>query len=290
MSKIQHDVLVALKQEPRQCPADRWTIWARSISDRHERIAARQGVLIMTLAHPFRMFTSINQRLERFALGLFPRIRISIGPILQNMVGPQFPSVPLVQQALAFPRVTVLENRAMLEGHAAAAVSDQHRPESRFLLPASMDFATGPAGLITSHDAAESSVTAEKRRALQDFSQSPLRRLFARFHTWDPGVVLKKMIFENESPGITQSVVHKHLRVEQRKRENMVVRRQAISGASAEDHRIEAEAQFASTAKTRGRSWPEKSPEINVEQLTEQVIRRIDHRITAYRERLGRAY
>ncbi|MDQ2976079.1 MAG: hypothetical protein M3R69_11800 [Acidobacteriota bacterium] len=289
MSKIQHDVLVALIPEARQCPADRWTIWARSMGDRHERIAARQGVLIMTLAYPFRMFTSINQRLEKFALGLFPRIQVSIGPILQNMARSQMASLPAAQQALAFPRVTVLENRVMLEGR-APAVNDRHQPQPGFLLPASMAFATGPAGLIKSHDAAESGVIAEESRALQDFSNSPLRRIFARFHAWDPGVVLKNMIFENESPGITQRVVQKHLRVEQRKREDMVVRRQAISGASADEHRIEAEAQFASTAKTRGRSWPEKSPEINVEQLTEQVIRKIDHRITAYRERLGRAY
>ena len=87
-----------------------------------------------------------------------------------------------------------------------------------------------------------------------------------------------------------ERVSRDHLRVEQRTRGEMVIKTQTKPSVVVQDREKELEAQFASTSKARGPSWPEKPPEINVEQLTEQVIRRIDHRITAYRERLGRAF
>lgn len=286
-------VLVALKTEPKHSPADRWTTWARSIIDRHERMAARQGRLIMTLVQPLRMFTSINQRLEKFALAVFPRIQISIGPILQELARAQLPSVPSAQKSLVFPRlrgVTALENTAVLKSYAATA-SDRKQLKSRSFLPASMTLASAPfhATQLTPGTSGDSSFTDQASNALKNFSQSPMDRLFARLRRQNQGVAVKKLLLQNESQAIAQRVVQEHLRVEQRKRGDMVMRKQNIPGGVAENRRHELEAQFATT-NTRERSWPEKSPEINVEQLTEQVIRRIDHRITAYRERLGRAF
>src|SRR5206468_3297865 len=129
----------------------------------------------------------------------------------------------------------------------------------------------------------------EATRALKESSQSPLLRLFARIHRQSVGVVVKRTLLDDESQAIAERVVQDHSRVEQRKRGEMVMRKQLIPGAAAQDRRSEFESQFA-RASTRDRSWVEKAPEINVEQLTEQVIRKIDHRITAYRERLGRAF
>jgi hypothetical protein len=290
MSKMHDKVLVALNKEPRHSPADRWTSWARSITERHERLTARQGFLIMTLAEPVRMFTLINQRWERFALAVFPRIQVSIGPILQALAGRQFRPVPAVQTALAFPRVTALENGSMLSGHGASAIS--HQPEPRLFATsmASSRLEAAGAQRITRHSPSESGLVAEEGPVLNDFSESPLRALFARMRRRDPGVVLRKLLFENESEAIAQRVFREHLRTEERGRSSMVVRRQATSGAAVEERRVEMESQYASAAKTRAPSWADKPPEVNVEQLTEQVIRRIDHRITAYRERLGRAF
>lgn len=292
MSNRQDKVLVALKPEPRICPADRWTAWARSMTDRHERIAARQGGLIMTLVEPLRMFTSINQRLEQFTLALFPRLQISIGPILSELMRAQSQSfshsVSSLQTTLTFPKVTVLENtRAenttawntrlqdtrVLQSH-TAAVWERREHGSKFVLAASQQFHTD-----------------REQSSEQSFSssQSPLRLLFARLHRDSQTVGLKKTLVENESKAIAERVVQEHLRVEQRRRGEMIIRKQTIPGASPEDRRSELEVQLATT-KTRERSWAEKPPEVNVEQLTEQVIRRIDHRITAYRERLGRGF
>jgi hypothetical protein len=180
----------------------------------------------------------------------------------------------------------------MLSGFGAGAIS--HQPEPRFFA-ASMASRTSRleaagAQRITRHSPSESGLVAEEGPFLNDFSESPLRALFARMRRRDPGVVLRKLLFENESEAIAQRVFREHLRTEERGRASMVVRRQATSGAAVEERRVEMESQFASAAKTRAPSWADKPPEVNVEQLTEQVIRRIDHRITAYRERLGRAF
>lgn|GEM_PF-2441949 len=276
---MREKVFIALKTEPRFCPADRWSMWANSIRDRHERTVARQGRLIMTLVQPLQMFTAINQRLEKFALAVFPTIRISIGPILQELA--QAPSVPWARESLAFPRLS--------ESY-AAIVSDRKQLRSGFFLPPSMTLAT-----VSLHpNQAESAPGGTKDTsvvsgALADSSQSPLRRLFARIHRQSAGVVVKKTLLENESQAIAERVVRDHSRVEQRNRGDMVIRKPTIPGVAAGERRNELDTPVARTS-TRDRSWPEKSPEINVEQLTEQVIRKIDHRITAYRERLGRAF
>lgn len=275
---MQDKVLVALKAEPRHCPADRWTTWARSLSERHERISARHGFLIMSLARPLRLFTSINQRWEKFVLALSPRIKVSIGPILQEMAHGLFRPVPTVGTSLTFPRVTILENRTISENYLAGARGDT---DQRQLAAAT--------GRMKSHDAGDFIFT-EEARALNALRQSPLHRLFARNYGRDPAVVFRRVPFEKESRTIVERMVHERLRVEQRKPGAMVLRTQTISGASVKNSSLEMEAEFPLTAKARVPSWPEKAPEVDVEQLTEQVIRRIDHRITAYRERLGRAF
>lgn len=297
MNNKQDKVLVALNTGPQPSPADRWTTWARSLTARHERFTARQGFLIMTLVEPLRMFVSINQRLESFAFAVFPKLQVSIGPILKELGHPQFSSLP-VGSSLSFPRVTVLENKMIPD---AFLTSKRYQRGSGYLSP-SMSLATTQFGATPDHfrheetthssvhGAREPVVLNEARIQAFNISQSPVRRVFARFEERAPGVVLRKLLFENESQKVLQRVSRAHLRVEQRTRDDMVIRTQTKPVAAVEDRRRELEAQFAATAKTRGPSWPEKPPEINVEQLTEQVIRRIDHRITAYRERLGRAF
>jgi hypothetical protein len=171
----------------------------------------------------------------------------------------------------------------------AATISDRKQLQSSFALPASMTLATASFHSDQAQSAPGSSKDTVVSGALADSSQSPLRRLFDRVHRQSSGVVVKKTVLENESQEIAERVVRNHSRVEQRGRGDMVIRKPIIPGAAAEERRSELELQFA-RAGTRDRSWPEKAPEINVEQLTEQVIRKIDHRITAYRERLGRAF
>lgn len=262
---------------------DRWTTWARSMAERHERFTARQGLLVMTLLEPLKMSVAINQRLESFAFAVFPRIQVSIGPILNELGYRQFSSSSLFSMTRSLSSSFSTMRFWSAFSALATAKSYQLRQFANH-----QDETTQ----ISVHDARRSVVLNDPRIETSNHNtQSPVLRVFARFDERDPGVVLRKLLFENESQKVLQRVTREHLRVEQRTRGDMVIRTQSKPAAVVEDRRRELETQFSSAAKTPGRSpWPEKPPEINVEQLTEQVIRRIDHRITAYRERLGRAF
>jgi hypothetical protein len=270
---------------------DRWTTWANSLAARHERFTARQGLLVMTLLEPLRLSVSINQRLESFAFALFPKIRVSIGPILNELGWSEFSSVSSgssLRFSPAFRMLRTQETRTI----SRVLAGEKSYPNDHSINLGTRVYEPRMTRIYV-HEAPESNVVLDQTRIqtlIRNFSQSPVRRVFARFEERDPGVVLRKLLFENESRQVVQRVFREHSRVEQRTRSDIVMRTQTKPAAVVEDRRRELEAQFASASKTRGPSWPEKPPEINVEQLTEQVIRRIDHRIIAYRERLGRAF
>jgi len=249
----------------------------------HERIAARQGLLVMTLAEPIRMFRSINQRFEKFAFAVFPRIQISIRPILQEIMRDQLTSLSFVQNSSK----NVVSNRSEHRSQSVSMTlvgSAHHTNETTTTI-------SGSVSHNVSHDVAVSSQVTDHRHARKEFEQTPLRRLFARLPTPGSNVVSSELLRENETQMIAERVVQEHTRVELNKRGEMVVRKQLSADVAAEKRSSEIEAQFPSSRTSGQQPWPDKPPQIpqiDVERLTEQVIRKIDHRITAYRERLGR--
>jgi len=263
---------------------DRWTTWANSMAARHERFTSRQGRLVMTLLEPLRMSVSINRRFENFAFALFPRIRVSIGGILNEIGHEQFASLSLFHSSHSFPGTNSVTRMTLKEERFGFGTT--HDQFARVEQNTNHEFATRDRSEFVGY----TNLIRVNQRSDPRVTQSPVLRVFARFEERDPGVVLRKLLFQNESHKVIERVSREHLRVEQRTRGDMVIKTQTRPAAVVEDRIRELETQFASTAETRGPSWPEKPPEINVEQLTEQVIRRIDHRITAYRERLGRAF
>jgi hypothetical protein len=259
---------------------DRWTSWARAISARHERFLMRRGLLVMTLLEPLRIFSSINQRLESFAAAVYPRIQISIGPIVQQLGREEFHSL--------FRSSTIL------------LVANQHDWRSlpapvRFVSLSNQTNQTVNLNNNTTLNLNESNSVTEERRTLNNLMQSPVARFFARTQHSHHGVVLlKNLLVERGSQAIAERVVREHSRVEQRRQRELVIRKQNLAAAALDTRQNALQQPFAST-KTQTHPWADssgrdRSLEINVEQLTEQVIRRIDHRITAYRERLGRAF
>ncbi len=225
----------------------------------------------MTLLEPLRMSVSINRRFESFAISVFPRIQVSIGGILQE-----------IESA----NETVTRMTRTKERFGFGVTHDQ------FTLVEQMTDRNTTA--ITTHQSRElfgrTNLIRVNQHSNPRVTQSPVARVFARFHERDAGVMLRKLHYENETRKVIERITTDHVRVEQRTRGDMVIKMQTKPSVVAHDHQKDLETQLASTSRTRGPSWPEKPPEINVEQLTEQVIRKIDHRITAYRERLGRAF
>ena len=254
---------------------DRWTNWARALTERHERIMRRRGPLVMTLLEPLRMAVSISQRRENFSLSVFPRIRISIGPILQQLGREEFQS--LLQKS----SLTAVGNHQALRSEPGPA---------RFV---SFIYNTNQNATVSNgatRNFSESNAVTDQRRELTELLHSPVARLFARTQRSDQAVTwLKKLLVQNESKTIAERVVQEYSRVEHRRHRELVIRKQTAPAAVTHAQPSALEQQFA-PERAHNRFWPEKPPEINVEQLTEQVIRKIDNRITAYRERLGRSF
>jgi hypothetical protein len=254
---------------------NRWTSWARSMSARHERFMMRRGPLLMTLLEPLRMSVAISQRRESFALSVFPRLQISVSSILQQIAPAEFQSFFRNSAVLAGgDRREWRSLRQFVQTNQSVSVSN-----------------TVTRNLVTS----ESNSVVNAQYEFTQFLRSPVARFFARVQRSHHGtVLLKNLLVEHDSQAIAERVVREHARVEQRRQREMIIRKDNATPAATTTRQHSLEQQFAST-KTEMRpwprnTWPDKPPEINVDQLTEQVIRKIDHRITAYRERLGRAF
>lgn len=254
---------------------DRWTNWARALTERHERVMTRRDLLVMTLLEPLRMAVSISQRRQNFSLSVFPRIRISIEPILQQLGREEFQS--------------------LYQNSSLTAVGNYQtwRSESRPARFVSFIYNTNQTATVSNsatQNFLESNSVTNQRHELTELLHSPVARLFARtqrrYHavTW-----LKKLLVQNESQTIAERVVQEYTRVEHHRHRELVIRKQSAPAAVTQVQQSALEQQFA-PERAHTRFWPEKPPEINVEQLTEQVIRKIDNRITAYRERLGRSF
>jgi hypothetical protein len=245
---------------------------------RHERFMMRRNPLVMTLLEPLRLSFSITQRRENFALSLFPRIRISVGAILQQLGREEFHSL-FQNTSNSYPV------RMLRDGHTPVSLKfaaySSHKNEL-----------TENTHNHTSNTRSENLSFTEQKYLPRQFFQSPVARLFERLQREHHGVVLlKSLLVQHDSGSTVERVVREHSRVEQRTRSDLVIRQQNVpaTAAAKEQQSLTLEKQIMST-RTHTHSWPEKPPEINVDQLTEQVIRKLDHRITAYRERLGRAF
>ena len=250
---------------------DRWTNWAQSMATRHERFAMRRGLLAMTLLEPLRMSLAITQRSERFAQSVFPRIQVSIASILQQIDAARYHA--FIQQIRVHNSALQLEPKFLTSS-----------PQSNNVV--SLRNST------TTHNFVEQfNSVIDAHRELKKFYQSPVARFFARAQTSEHGVVkLEKLLVDHDRKTIVERVVREHSRVEQRRSSDIVMRQEKLTAAAAENRAsLTLEQQLAAT-KTQRHVWPDKPAEINVDQLTEQVIRKIDHRIMAYRERLGRAF
>ena len=254
---------------------DRWTNWAQSMATRHERFAMRRGLLAMTLLEPLRMSLAITQRSESFAQSVFPRIQVSIASILQQIDSAQYHA--FIQQIRVHSSSLRLgdrnESRSLgLSVQSNSAITLRHS------ITANQNLQQQFNSLFDAH------------QELKKFSLSPVARFFARAQSSQHGVVLlEKVLVDRDRRTIAERVLREHSRVEQRRGSDVVMRQQNPPAAAVEKRTsLTLEQQLAAT-RTQPHSWPEKPAEINIDQLAEQVIRKIDHRIMAYRERFGRA-
>jgi hypothetical protein len=238
---------------------DRWGRWARSLSSRHQRVVSRHRVAAMQLLRRNDLVYLSSHRWELKAWSLFPRINLAIRSILSESGAKSF-SAPL----------------------------------------SGMKSDLGARDEATTLEPGISSLNLADRNSISEFSrlstQRPLSRVFRRLAGREIETRSRKLL-TTESVDITRRVVESRRRVEHSVHTETVTRQEQISRKALE-HTKEAERKLgehlAELNKVRvmsdtayGISPLSPPAAFSVEQLTEQVIRRIDDQIVARKERMG---
>lgn len=259
-------------------PTHRWTTWARSLSAGRQRIYSRHLAAVMQLLRRAIPMHRSSHRWELHAWSLFPRINLVVRPVLQQLAD-------------------------------KSSSGDRRRASgSSSAFKLRKDFLTGvrtPAqGLLKPRNLAEADgLRAERGKAspnLTDFNpaestHAPLNRVFRRLLTPD----LQTELITKESAKVARRVIAEAQRVERYGPTSMVTKQDAMARRSLEKTRG-SETTLQEQLSALGGTVPDimhgKAPfaapvnSLTVEQLTEQVMRRIDDQIVAHKERMGKVF
>jgi hypothetical protein len=239
----------------RQIP--RWTAWARALAGRHGRRHERLDHLALQLARPRALARSVQQRWIVSSRVVQPRISLAIQPVLRG---------------------TFWQGPERVERTARTERTERTRTNERF------------------HDS-------ERVLPARPALQPALRTVFERLR--EPGRVLGgqpgQVERAAEAPALARSLAARVRREETPLpggTANRVLRESATSA-----RREERQTEPASTPRGADPRRPEipgwgspaaapggfaiPAPPINVEALTDQVMRQIDRRVGAWRERTG---
>jgi hypothetical protein len=279
-----------MTRQPRR-PAlmsDHWISWARTLGMRYLRIAIRHHGLSMVLAQRRAAMQSRIEHWQQGALTICPKINLTIRqllPLNRNTIATSFLfRAPAEVQPVNTERVsqtwlTPAKEPLFIRGSAS---TESHLTTARI-------FDTGPGPNLR----AEKAGASFRGYALD--SQSPLTRVFARFQYPDGGQPLTGSRFETalirhslefvkqirEERTRVEDLAHRPLlTVQQREPVNAVRRVEETVFQSPRELKLSAADQAALLAGTR----------FNIEQLTDQVVRRIDDRLVAHQERLGKVF
>jgi hypothetical protein len=266
-------------------PAERWQRFARSLHDRYGRAAARPRGLVLLLVRPFAPIVIHSHRWLTAAHTLAPRIHLSfVSPALATPVwsrstaagspnanGTSRPALP----GRRGERVGVSPSAWFGTGAPAAPGPWLRRPEGK-VFPVGSPWRT-EASPAAGGWSASTLVFARDRGAEAYTDAPPLRR--------------REIPMLEEGAPILRRAVDGRRRMEEEVQRRLVPRLPqgpAERGSGSPSP----EAPTMPSARSRPTAEPRVPPSplpITLDQLTEQVVRKIDQRITAYRERLGRA-
>jgi len=243
--------------QPRQgkAPANRWLDWAQTLSERRGRIALRHGSLSLIFAQPQTMIFSRVERWRQVSLTFNPQIKLAINRILRQAVRHESPAPFAARTETAFASPALKSDEGLMSeawhgGHA------------------------GYSGL------------------------TPSERVFARARAEEAGDAAtvfhsrQETLLVQRSLQFAQRVADERRRLEEQTRRSLVIRKQRDAPKTAANG-VQEETVFQSPLGSRvgatGTNQFAPLP-IDIERLTDQVVRNIDQRIVAHRERMGRVF
>lgn len=251
--------------------ATQWVDWAQALAGRHTHTAARHQRMTLTLAH--KQFVFHCARWETNAWTFAPQIRPAITsflpmPLLENRYENKTRREP--------DSARTLRKRGMggEAGQAGRADTFSHSERD-----------SAPQAALNPGSRTVMFVYRNVFAQLQAAESSPLARIAARLERAEATIGVESLVLSR--------IAQAPRRVEERTPQSPLVLQKSPAAVAEQTPREgrEFDSSNLSTARGRGVSpaWeiPAALP-INLDQLTDQVARRIDNRITAYRERRGK--
>ncbi len=264
-------------------PGNRWSSWARSLSAGRRRIYSRHRMAVMELLRPAIPIHRSAHRWELKAWSLFPRINLVVRPILQHLNANR--SLSLLNSRSRPGSASEFRKDSLTGVRTGAGMV----LKSRNIVAGEVDDFTASTGKARSG----------LNLALPSYSMKPpLNRVFRRLLT--AGIQTEHLeLITKESIKTARRVVEETRRVEHYgptsmvTKQDLTARKIVESARGAETKLLEQLSELNKTAPTimHGRA-PFATPVngLNLEQLTEQVMRRIDDQIVAHKERMGKVF
>lgn len=275
---------------PHQCGGlHRWSAWARALLRRHARIAQSHRLLEMALlVRSAPLIQRLHQQWLLASTQYFPRIHLAVQSILRHTVWRDLtqPSELRVITSPAQGKAISTERFNYLTFH-----------ERRFFPPTEISNATR----ILSGDRRKLAAARGARSSSGFIHGStvhrPLQLVFQRLRQIDELTVCHRRdsLVRETLQTQAREVMRRTQRFEHRIAETVVLTTRKVFPLAAQEA-VSAAASAAQVAVSvpaasgmPATPWPPSpAPAVNIEQLADQVVRQIDRRIIAARERMGR--
>lgn len=272
--------------------AGRWGVWARTIAARHVLVARQHRGGAMTLYAPSYALHLSSRRWQLNAWSLFPRVNLTVAPLL-NRLAPE--SFLRRRAASATARAEFAAGRG---GDAAsqrgAAVGTPAR--GRDAGPARPTQWPPENGLILARRETGGRRVVEQTEAREVI---PLSRVFRRAELGESEAGRQQTAaLVGGLRGLARRVTEERRRVEQQARGATVMQQRAQPRHKGFERGDEADAShgrlrpggFDPARDAPAAAARAAPPALNIQQLTDEVIRQIDSRIVAHKERMGKLF
>ena len=255
-------------------PVGRWSQWARSMTGRHRQVVSKHRFVVMTLLRRTVPLYFSSHRWEQKAWSIFPRINLAIDVRSQAFV---FKTSFLSQAARIQRAVQIERQQTEVTRLVEKSLALQQRRSVRETVV----------------------VTPSVLNVSEVYERSALDRVFRRLVVRESETHMKGIV-RNEALNIVRRITEERRRVEERSETATVLRQQQpvslnqeqmneLTGRSTTNG--SAVDRFGSNVRnTDAMPTPFMTPNLNLQQLTDHVIRQIDDRIIAHKERMGKLF
>lgn len=304
--------LLCRQNQPEFVPAaNRWMDWAQGLWARYSLTQIHQNTLVMTLRALTAPFIFQSHRWQNAAYHFLPQIKLSFMPLLREFGA--WGAVHRLESS-SWPQMQLCVTSLLKEWNEKNYSNLQH--EVRYHANHTLTLPKlKTASLLHELNARESAHDNVMQRAMQ--WAAPLRRIFqqprgihlnkAQRGAWEATRLVAPLqrvfhrleeesmsryedhVTVREAQQMVKRVLHERQRVEER------VLRPATMQSLPKPRVKVAEPAIADTptnaqATKLPTGWTTMPPAINLEKLTDQVVRQIDQRMIGYRERFGKAF